>query len=248
MKRNLLSLLLVVSLLLVNPYATTTSYAYVYGSTSNFTSSERLPVGGILKINYETSEDALKDICIKDLSTPNIVNISQAKDVYYIKDSYTELSITGNILKIKALKEGSSTWHLHGVCIDDSDADAYITLTITVYNKSDVTPAKPSIKLKRSSNRKQLKVNVKSVKNPSGNFESSLTTSKLKVSYQIKYSTNKNFKKAKTKTFTISKGKSKNITLKKLNKKKKYYVMARTYTVFRNQKFYSKWTAKKSVK
>lgn len=61
--------------------------------------------------------------------------------------------------------------------------------------------------------------------------------------YQISYSTSSNFKKAKIVTI-----KNKNTTktvLKKLNKKKKYYVRIRTYKTVGGKKYYSVWSKKK---
>lgn len=63
--------------------------------------------------------------------------------------------------------------------------------------------------------------------------------------YQIRYSTKSSMKNAKTVT-AGKKSASKKIT--KLKKKTKYYVQIRTYTVSKNVKYYSKWSAKKAVK
>ena len=63
--------------------------------------------------------------------------------------------------------------------------------------------------------------------------------------YQIRYSMKKNMAKAKTvkvkKTATSK-------TIKKLKEKTKYYVQVRTYTKKSGKLFYSKWSAKKTVK
>ncbi len=63
---------------------------------------------------------------------------------------------------------------------------------------------------------------------------------------QIKYSTKKSMKNAKT---VKAKGASvKAKTVKKLKKKAKYYVQARTYKVVNGKIYYSGWSAKKTVK
>lgn len=62
--------------------------------------------------------------------------------------------------------------------------------------------------------------------------------------YQIKYSTKKTFKKAKS--VKVKKGITKT-TVSKLKAKKKYYVKIRTYTVVENQMYYSKWSKVKTA-
>lgn len=67
-------------------------------------------------------------------------------------------------------------------------------------------------------------------------------------SFQIQYSTNKNFKKAKSTTLYYRGSK----TIKRLRKKKTYYVRVRAYTTanngISNVKVYSPWSAVKKVK
>ena len=61
--------------------------------------------------------------------------------------------------------------------------------------------------------------------------------------YQIQYAPNKKFKKAKSKTV-----KSTSVTLKKLKKKKTYFVRVRAYKLVDGKKVYGKWSAVKKVK
>ena len=61
--------------------------------------------------------------------------------------------------------------------------------------------------------------------------------------YQIQYATNKKFKKAKSKTV-----KSTSVTLKKLKKKKTYFVRVRAYKLANGKKVYGKWSSVKKVK
>lgn len=65
--------------------------------------------------------------------------------------------------------------------------------------------------------------------------------------YQIQYSTNKKFKKAKTVTVNSTKAKTKTVK-KKIKSKKKYFVRIRTYKTVNRKKFYSDWSRYKSVK
>lgn len=64
--------------------------------------------------------------------------------------------------------------------------------------------------------------------------------------YQIQYSTNKNFKSAKTKT--IKKPKTIIASVSKLKRKKVYYVRIRTYRKVSGKNYYSKWSKIKKVK
>ncbi|MBE6719759.1 MAG: hypothetical protein E7571_03755 [Ruminococcaceae bacterium] len=65
--------------------------------------------------------------------------------------------------------------------------------------------------------------------------------------YQIRYSTDKNFKKA-VKTVTVGKSKTVKTTVKKLKKKAKYYVQIRTYKTVGKTKYYSSWSKAKPIK
>lgn len=62
--------------------------------------------------------------------------------------------------------------------------------------------------------------------------------------YQIRYSTNKKFKKA----VKLVKTKSTRKTIKKLKRRKKYYVQIRAYKKVQGKTVYGKWSAKKSAK
>lgn len=63
------------------------------------------------------------------------------------------------------------------------------------------------------------------------------------LGYQIQYATNKKFKKAKKKTV-----KSTFVTLKKLKKKKTYFIRIRAYKIVVGKKVYGKWSSVKKVK
>lgn len=90
----------------------------------------------------------------------------------------------------------------------------------------------------------QSKVSWKSVKNiKSGKVVASWKKVVEADGYQIQYATNKKFKKAKSKTV-----KSTSVTLKKLKKKKTYFVRVRAYKVADGKKAYGKWSASKKVK
>ncbi|MGN0533985.1 MAG: fibronectin type III domain-containing protein [Eubacterium sp.] len=63
--------------------------------------------------------------------------------------------------------------------------------------------------------------------------------------YQIQYSTNSKFSKAKT--VTVSKNSTTSKTVSKLSGKKKYYVRVRTYKTVGSTKYYSAWSKAKAV-
>ena len=99
-------------------------------------------------------------------------------------------------------------------------------------------PAKVTVKkttLKSAKNAKGKKLVVKWKKNTAGN------------GYQIQYSTSKKFAKG-NKTKTIRKNKTTSYTIKKLKKKKTYYVRIRTYKKVSEKTYYSEWSSVKKVK
>ena len=101
-------------------------------------------------------------------------------------------------------------------------------------------PTQPTVsvkttKLKSAKNAKGKKIVVKWKKNTAGN------------GYQIQYSTSKKFAKG-NKTKTISKNKTTSYTIKKLKKKKTYYVRIRTYKKVSEKTYYSEWSSVKKVK
>lgn len=61
--------------------------------------------------------------------------------------------------------------------------------------------------------------------------------------YQVQYSVYRNFKGAKTRTFNGT-----SLKISKLKRKKRYYVRVRAYKISGNKKYYSSWSAVKSVK
>lgn len=104
---------------------------------------------------------------------------------------------------------------------------------------SACTAAVPTTLYSLTAKKKSFKYSIKSVQRASG--------------YQLQYSLSKKFskkKKFKTKTKNISATSAsvKNGTIKKLQKKKTYYVRVRAYKVIDGKKYYCKWSAKKKVK
>nr|WP_298570082.1 bacterial Ig-like domain-containing protein [uncultured Mogibacterium sp.] len=93
---------------------------------------------------------------------------------------------------------------------------------------------------------------LKSVKAGKKSFKATWKKQKTQTSgYQLAYSTSKNFAK-NVKTTTVSKNGTVKKTVKKLSKKKTYYVKVRTYKTVKSGKktikLYSGWSAAKKVK
>lgn len=114
----------------------------------------------------------------------------------------------------------------------------YPAKTYGVYTPSGVDTSavacaasvKPVIYTALANNKKKtIKLNLKSVNNAAG--------------YEIKYSTYKNMKKAKTKSTTKL-----TYVLKKLKAGKKYYVQSRAYFIMDGSKLYTGWSSKKVAK
>ena len=66
------------------------------------------------------------------------------------------------------------------------------------------------------------------------------------TAYQLQCAANKKFKRKTTKTRTINGRKKTKATIKKLKKKKRYYVRVRTVGKENGKKYYSAWSAAKS--
>ncbi|MCR4690066.1 MAG: hypothetical protein K5739_01805 [Lachnospiraceae bacterium] len=66
--------------------------------------------------------------------------------------------------------------------------------------------------------------------------------------YQISYSTNKKFKKSKTKTKTIKNSKTKKKTIKALKSGKKYYFRVRIIKIIDGKKYFGNWSKVKKVR
>ena len=82
-------------------------------------------------------------------------------------------------------------------------------------------------------------------------FSYSIKSVKRAAGYQVQYSLNKKFstkKKCKTKNISATSATVKKGTIKKLTKKKTYYVRVRAYKVINGKKYYCKWSKTNKVK
>ena len=133
------------------------------------------------------------------------------------------VKISGN--KIIALKPGKAVITISAKPGKNYGAlpETKITVTVKPQNTDGITA--------KSSKKGQAKISWKPVKSISG--------------YQIQYSTSANMKKAKSVNVKSS---AKNITVKKLSSKKKYFIRIRTYKTIKGKKYYSNWSKVKTVK
>lgn len=108
---------------------------------------------------------------------------------------------------------------------------------------------KPTVQATKKRLKKLLKTSIKSATRKNKKSKKAKVVlkkiTKVKgVGYQIKYASNKKFKKAKVKTFKNNK-----ITIKKLKVRRNYYIKARAYAKGSNgEKVYGKWTKRKMIK
>lgn len=103
----------------------------------------------------------------------------------------------------------------------------------SVDNPKKVTVKKVALKKVKSTKKKTITVQWKKVSGVTG--------------YQVQIGTNKKVTKGK-KTYTVKKAKTTKKTIKKLKRKKKYYVRARAYKTVKGKKYYGKWSGVKKVK
>ena len=128
------------------------------------------------------------------------------------------------------------------------EAEKENTKTETEVKKEETaTSDKKTQKLLKNYNKKSKKVKITSVKSK----KKRTATVKWKNQkncdgYQIVYSRKKNFKNKKS-VYVKGKGK-KTYTIKKLTRKKTYYVKMRTYKVINGKKAYGKWSKVHKVK
>ena len=148
----------------------------------------------------------------------------KAKGKITYKSSNTKVATVNSKGKVKIKGTGKVT-----ISITAKETSAYKKQTkkVTIY----AVPGKRDIK-KLSSGKKKLTVQWKKDNRSDG--------------YQVQYSTDKKFKK-NVKSVNVSK-KSTKATVKKLKKRKTYWVRVRSYKKINGKKYYSGWGKVKSVK
>ena len=178
--------------------------------------------------------------------------------------SYVGSVVNGSSLAIRPvlhLKLSSSLWKKAGkvTSVDKEEYDNVVpTPTVTpISNKGDSVEQKNTDKTSevQTTGKQQVnlvdkiripsKVVLKSVKNVKGR-RVLLKWKRVKnvKGYQISYSTNKKFKRSTKIKYTIKT----TFTVKKMKKKKIYYVRIRAYTILNGKKVYGKWSSAKKIK
>lgn len=141
------------------------------------------------------------------------------KTVSWSSDNSNVASVDANTGKVTTYRAGTA--HITATASDGGDASKSVTVVVLPKKVS-------SLKVKNNTYySKALYVNWGYQSYVSG--------------YQVSYSTNKDFKNAKTKNTT-----STAITLSKLSKNKKYYVRVRAYVNNGSKKAYGSWSSVKS--
>ncbi len=167
---------------------------------------------------------------------------SECGDEYDSIIPATGHAYTENVIR-PTLTERGFTIHLCKIC-GDCFIDNY---TDSLQKTTD----QPSDSEKKDNSRKNFKIKLKAPKIKSVvSKKKSLKVKWNKVvgitGYQIQYSTNKSFKKAKK---LVVKGKTKMVgTIRNLKSKKKYYVRVRSYKILKMKTVYSRWSNVKNKK
>ena len=187
---------------------------------------ESKPAPEVKKANTIVASNFTKNYSTKAQSfNINARRNGSAKLTYKSNNKNITVNSSGKVT-VKAKYIGKATITISSAATSDYKA-ATKNITVTV------NP--PSVKLSKLTNKKSKKMEIKWAKNTAV------------TGYQIQYSTDKNFKKS-VKTVTVSKNKTVTKTVSKLTKKKKYYVRVRTYKTVSGVKYYSSWSASKSLK
>ena len=209
-----------------------------------YTDDFKQPLGHSTK-NVVTKATLSKDgklakVCTRCGKTVSSTVISRPKTFKLEKAEYTytgkEIKPTVTITDAKGKKIAASSY------------------TLKYENNKNVGTATVTITFKGNySGTKKLEFKI----NPKGASGLKLTAGKKKFTanwtkqttqttgYEIQYATNSKFTKAKSATISSNKTAKKDIT--GLTAKKKYYVRIRTYKTVKGKKYYSSWSAAKTV-
>lgn len=181
--------------------------------------------------------EVIKTEAIKAIDSPALSKVSYTYNGKSKKPTVTVKNSSGTVLKsgvdytVSYAKGRKSVGKYKvTVALKGSSYDGKKTVAFKINPKG--------VKVSKISNAK--KAFTVKWKKPSSEYRKQMT------GYQIRYSISSKMTKAKTITVKGTKATSKKI--KKLKAKKKYYVQIRTYKTVKGVKYYSSWSAKKSVK
>ena len=146
--------------------------------------------------------------------------------------TYSVVDVTENSLTINTYRTDNDEKIDETFSITKSKGD-----TTSLNAEKKATTTKPTV-VKNSTAVKKVVVAKASAKLKAGKKKVTVKIKKAAVSgYQIKYASNKNFKKAKTKNTTKT-----TYTIKSLRSKKKCYVKVRAYKVVKGKKIYGSYS------
>ena len=146
--------------------------------------------------------------------------------------TYSVVDVTENSLTINTYRTDNDEKIDETFSITKSKGD-----TTSLNAEKKATTTKPTV-VKKPTAVKKVVVAKASAKLKAGKKKVTVKIKKAAVSgYQIKYASNKNFKKAKTKNTTKT-----TYTIKSLRSKKKCYVKVRAYKVVKGKKIYGSYS------
>ena len=226
-----------------NKVATTTATSYYDKSTVNGKTYEYM-VKTKSGISISLAGQVSNTLFLAPPSISSVENLSTGVKVTWSKNS----SVTGYYVYRKDTQAG--TWHYIGATqslnFTDKTAENGVAYyyAIKAYNgsvKSSSSSAKNTIYIKS--------VFISSLTNPSTKAMLVKYSSNAKATgYEIAYSPYSTMGPASTKTVTVTGASSLSKTIASLNKGSTYYVKVRAYKTVAGYKFYSSWSAVKSIK
>ena len=167
------------------------------------------------------------------------------------------------ISKINSIKLSATSYVYSGkerkptVTVKDSKGNTLPKSNYTVTYSKNKNVGKACVKVAFKGNYSASKALYFTI-NPKGTAVSKLTPAKKAITvkwnkqavqttgYQLQYSTDSKFKSGKT--LTVAKNSQISKKISSLKAKKKYYIRIRTYKALDGKKYYSSWSAAKSVK
>lgn len=197
-------------------------------------------------VYYYVGVNSLQPICADWLYLPKGQTITYTKDMYLLNSAKICFGIGGEFGN-NAYIDSQIMYSYATTKPKDGDPSDSTTITCSDFSFEPITNAdSTSVKDKKSSDTvtKLGKTLIKKVTRKGKNAKITLKKITNAQSYQIKYSTSKNFKSKQTK---IVKTKKTSYTIKKLKKNTKYYVKSRAYSKYSENTIYGSWSKTKTI-
>lgn len=221
------------------PKSLKTIHEYAFGYTAE------IGVFGIV-----SNEKTIKDftvLCMSDSAAEKYAKDNKIKIKYLNGNSTSKVNISKSIISLSEngsviVKTGTKTLKKNKdyyVSIKDNVTTGKIIITVT--GKGDFTGKKVSTISVKPAQQKITKLD-KTSNSVTAYYKKSSTAN----GYEIKISSNREFKGAKT--VKVTNGRSNVKTIKNLKSNKKYYVKVRTYRNVNNKNYYGNWSTVKAVR